>query len=110
MGYKLPDRKAGHFEDWCRGKRKGVLEGDRRRSEVEALKPGITLFSFGYKGNAFRSFGDKRTNVPFPEEWIGPCRRNSKIHFYRTALTFSYESSGFASFASKRRLRITFEL
>jgi len=27
-----------------------------------------------------------------------------------TFATFSYESSGFASFASKRRLRITFEL
>ena len=29
------------------------------------LEPGITLFSFGYKGNAFGSFGDKRTNEFF---------------------------------------------
>ena len=26
------------------------------------MQSGITLFSFGYKGNAFRSFGDKRIN------------------------------------------------
>jgi len=50
----------------------GVLEGDRPRSGVEDSEPGLTLFSFGYKGNAFGSFGDKRTNKPLPGRLRNP--------------------------------------
>ena len=40
-------------------------------------KPGITLFSFGYKGNAFGSFGDKRTMESFFREVLVGGRKDS---------------------------------
>jgi hypothetical protein len=43
---------------------KATADGAARKDS----RPGLTLFSFGYKGNAFGSFVDKRTIQSFARE------------------------------------------
>jgi len=50
---------------------RGAEESSKATAQGAAGKnpmPGLTLFFFGYKGNAFGSFGDKRTTMPLAGE------------------------------------------